>query len=525
MTREDILSIITAIKEGDLTYIIAFLAKDANCLLTTLLEDANGREIPAIHYAVLCGQLEIVNHFLEKKPTLLNITDNYGQTPLLYAAANGHTDIVNYFISKNADLNLAIDRPGHKSNKMTPLDQAMEGGHYGAANALILGITAHQSINAILPLIKNGAQALELMVSNPNLTNILLQDQRVTNLVNMIPCHITEKSITWYKPKGRRPSWFAEIDREQQTSSVYTARKKLGIGSNGCVRLFQNREGEKIGVKSLKNRIIVTSPQTRDHLRNNLQREAELNKAAYPDTILSETFEFDYHRKGQTSYTNRYVMPYVEGQTAWVLMHETICPHQLAAMTLGIALELDRIHRLGIIHGDLNPENVMLRPGDNNAFLTRFVDFGCSYFLTDDSALLWTFHIDSTWIAPELCTESQLTVKPNTNQDVYGLGFSLNYSLEDNPCYQELLELYPSINTFISTSQRKTPFLRPDLQSFCEQLQNELQLQLKFSANISQTDSRPKIKDILKNHPLWTKRLDDSNSTAVTHDQKSNRIE
>ncbi len=224
MTREDILSTINAIKKGNLAHITAFLEDDSNCLLTTLLEDTNGRELLPIHYAAMYGQLEIVTYFLEKNPNLLNIRNNYGETPVLCAAASGHTDIVDYFISQNADLNLATDRPGHKNNKATPLERAMEGGHYGAANALILGITAHQSVNAILPFIKNGAQALELMVSTPNLTNILLQDKRVTNLINMIPCHITEKSITWYKPKGRRPSWFAEIDLEQKRmNTVYSS--------------------------------------------------------------------------------------------------------------------------------------------------------------------------------------------------------------------------------------------------------------------------------------------------------------
>ena len=622
MTREDILSTINAIKEGNLAHITALLEDDSNCLLTTLLEDTNGRELLPIHYAAMYGQLEIVTYFLEKNPNVLNITDHsnqtplrfaaanghellvkyltecgadlslathaphygshgyrpihwaawrghdkvvnclieqhddintplgveqyhlihiasikghvkvvatflehnpnllnirnsYGETPLLCAAANGHTDVVNYFISQNADLNLATDRPGHKNNKATPLERAMEGGHYGAANALILKITAGQTDHAILPFIKNGTQALELMVSKPSLTNILLQDERVSNLIHIIPCFITEKAITWYKPNGRRPSWFAEIDREQQTSSVYTHAKELGVGSNGRVRLFQNHNGERIGVKSLKNKIIGASPQQRACFKRNLNKEAQFNKAAYPDTIFSETFEFDYRTSGQTSYTNRYVMPYVEGQTAWVLMRKTICPHQLAAMTLGIALELDKIHRRSIMHGDLNPANVMLQPGDNNVFLARFVDFGHSYFLTDDSAKLWTFQIDSTWIAPELCTGSRLAVKPNANQDVYGLGFSLNYTLKNNPSYREVLELYPSIHTFISTSQKKAPLERPSLQSFCEQLQNELQL--KFSADISQTDSRPKMEDILKKHPLWAKLQENSNSTTVSN--------
>ena len=521
MTKEDILSIINAIKEGKLSDISAFFEDDSNCLLTTRLDDGNGRELLPIHYAALYGQLEIINYFLEKDPDLLNITDSYGETPLLCAAANGRTDVVNYFISKNADLKLATQRPGHKNHDTTPLERAMEGNHYGTANALILQITANQSEHAILPFIKNGKQALELMVSNPKLTNILLQDERVTGLIHGTPCNITEQSVRYYKQRGHRPSWFAEINRENQTSSIYNPVQELGVGTYGRVRLFQNSNGEKIGVKSLKSDYVVVSKEKRDRLGNELKREAQFNKAAYPDTTFSETFEFNYRISGQSAYTNRYVMPYVEGQTAWLLMRKTACPHQLAAMILEIARELDKIN-VCIIHGDLNPKNIIIQRGNNDAFIVRFIDFGRSYYLTEDSAKLWPFQTEPTWIAPELCTGSRLAVKPNVNQDVYGLGFSLSYALKNNPSYQELFELYPSITTFIVTSQRKTPSQRPSLQSFCEQLQNELQL--KFNDNRNQTNSRPNMAEILKNHPLWAKLLEDSNSTAVAHGQKSNRI-
>lgn len=426
-----------------------------------------------IHIASLAGQLEVVKILLDNDPDLLNIADLYGQTAVLWAAAHGHAHVVAYFISEKANLDIATHRPDHADHGKTPLTRAMESKHYDAANLIILKITAGQSKDTILPFVQAGAQALELMILDPALTRIFLQDDRVLCLIkNTFGCSVTKQSIDWYKMAGRRPSWFAHINLETGGSSVFKPVRELGEGSNGIVRLFQNAESQEIGVKSLKYSIVDISSDQRDARARKLKREAGFNKLAYPNDQMSKIFEFNYKSGDQSLYTNRYLMPYIKGEVAELFIPKITCSYQLAEITLQIARELHRNHNLGIIHGDLSPTNMMIYC-ENKKFIIRLIDFGCSSFLTDRSATIFKSGGPITWCAPEVVGAIGL-VKPNQNQDVYSLGFSLNMVLGRHPSYHELMQLFPSIELFISAAQNINPMDRPSLESFCAQLSNEL---------------------------------------------------
>ena len=426
-----------------------------------------------IHIASMAGHLEVVKILLNKNPDLLNITDAYHQTPVLWAAANGHAHVVAYFISENANLDIATNRPEHIDHDKTPLTRAMEGKHYGAANLLILKVTANQSKDIILPFVQAGTQALELMILDPALIHIFLQDHRVLRLImNTSGCHISSQSIDWYKAAGRRPSLFAHINTETGGVSVFKPVRELGKGSNGIVRLFQNAESQEIGVKSLKDSIVDISSEQRDARARKLKREAEFNKLAYPNDQMSKIFEFNYISGDQRFYTNRYLMPYIKGEVAKLFIPKITCPHQLAEITLQIARELHRIHNIGIIHGDLSPSNMMIYC-ENKKFIIRLIDFGCSSYLTDRSAYIFKADGSIKWYAPEVVGTTN-SIKPNQNQDVYSLGFSLNMVLDRHSSNQELMKLFPSIGLFISAAQNINPMARPSLESFCAQLSNEI---------------------------------------------------
>lgn len=452
-----------------------------------------------IHIASQEGHLNVVKILLNQDPELVDITDVYGQTPVLWAAANGHLDVVTYFISENANLNLATNRPDHADHGKTPLMRAMEGKYF----AMALQIIANQSKSAILPVVQSGAQALELMMLDPTLTDIFLRDDRVLNLIKKTRgCNITTQSIDWYKQAGRRPSWFVEFDSVTGRSSVFKPVKNLGKGSYGTVRLFQNAENQKIGVKSLKETIVDISPTEYESQTRKLKREAEFNQLAYPNDQMSKTFELYYkNHHGHRFYSNRYVMPYIKGVVVESLIPTITCSYQLAKISLQIAQELHRIHNLGIIHGDLHPSNIMMYRNDatvisnpakgpssqaprddgqgvtiypnHEKFIIRIIDFGCSSFLTDLSARIVSFHGATKWYAPELVGVSRL-IKPNQNQDVYSLGFSLNMLFSRHSSYQELMQLFPCIGVFILEAQNINPMNRPSLESFCAQLSNEI---------------------------------------------------
>ncbi|MGC1182100.1 ankyrin repeat and protein kinase domain-containing protein [Legionella sp.] len=423
-----------------------------------------------VHLVAAKGYLEIIKIILQKHPDLLDITDTNNQTPVLWAAASGHVPVVDFLVGLGADLTIPTIAPNHDCHGFRPIDWAIKGRHYEVANLLILKITGLQNKKAILPFVKDGTQALELMVQEPSLINIMLQNDRIVHLIKKANCNMTQQSIYWYKAAGRRPSFFAHIDKKSETSSIYKPTQKLGAGGYGVVRLFQSKDGQKIAVKSPINNSIVLSKSKPSYLTDSIKREAEFNKQAYPDDI-SEIFQFGWIRDSQSIYTNRYIMPFIKGETANDLLPKVTDPYQLAEIVLQITRELKRIHDAGIIHGDVQRRNIMIRC-KNTKFVVRFIDFGLSFYVTERSRNFFS-EAERKWMPPELCGKIEL-IKPNPNQDVYSLGFSLNRMLSSHSSHKQLMSSFPSIESFIANSQNINPTKRPSLELFCQQLSCEL---------------------------------------------------
>lgn len=426
-----------------------------------------------IHLASMNGRLEVVKLLLDKNPNLLNEVDMLNQTPLLWAAAQGHVDVVNYLLSKNANCEMATRDPFEIEPDRTPLMWAMNNKYYETANALIIKKCETEKIETLMYLVETGEQALDLMALKPAFIPIFLRDKTITDAIKKSPCKIIDDSIHWYKSAGRRPSFFANINTTTNTSTVFKPVQELGRGSYGIVRLFRSSEGQELGVKSLKNPITNTPWFGQDQLGLNIKREAQFNQIAYPNDPLSEIHEFHRNTNGHSHYTNRFIMAYIKGDTAKPALMKVTSPHLLAHISLKIAQELERIHQLGIIHGDLYHSNIMIHCDDNKNVAVRLIDFGLASYLTDRTVKIFQ---DQTawWIAPERCNGNRRLIKPNPNQDVYSLGRTFHHIFEHHPSKKQLMELFPAIRSFISTSQEIIPTERPSLALLCEQLMNEL---------------------------------------------------
>jgi ankyrin repeat protein len=432
------------------------------------------KKLHLIHIASLQGFLEVIKVLLVQNPSLLNEIDALNQTPVLWAASKGHYHVVHYFISLQANIDLATHRPYHENHGLTPLMWASKNGCYEAANALILKKIETEAKELFIPLIRTAAQALDLMALEPAFINSLLSDRKIYNLIRKSNCRITDDAIYWYKPAGRRPSLFVEFNTKTETSIVFKPVKELGEGAYGIVRLFQATEGQEIAVKSPRSPIINTPWFCRSQLGLATRKEAEFNQIAYPNDPLSEIFNFETTQNKQSIYTNRFVMSYVKGEKAILLIPKIKSVQELATITLKIAQELDRIHQVGIIHGDLHLANIMIDYDGHNNIVVRFIDFGLSLHRTESAARTWEKQIRS-WIPPELCGKASSSIKPEPNQDIYSLGNTLKLIFEKHSCYQALMKSFPSIHSFITASQAIVPENRPTLSLFSQQLTNELQ--------------------------------------------------
>ncbi|MBA2709463.1 MAG: ankyrin repeat domain-containing protein [Tatlockia sp.] len=90
-----------------------------------------------IHLAAKLGLTDLVKTMIKKNPGLLNQTDIYNQTPLLWAASEGHFELVEFLISKNAKKYYATFVPQeHIFNGRTALYWATLNGHHKIVNLL-----------------------------------------------------------------------------------------------------------------------------------------------------------------------------------------------------------------------------------------------------------------------------------------------------------------------------------------------------------------------------------------------------
>ena len=388
-------------------------------------------------------------------------------------------------------------------------------GHNDIASRLILNSITPENQDAILSFVNTAALALELITLEPAITHVLLKNKRIAALIhNDNNCHIMEKTIKWYKPHGRRPSWFADINIETGSSCVYQPEKKLGAGNFGVVRSFLDAKNhQRIAVKSLKKDKINLSQPNRQHEENLLEYEAAFNRQAYPNDTLYEVFQFDREINGMKTYSNRAVTRYIEGEIAQTFFKKITCERDLAKLILRITQELQRIHepKVGIIHGDIKDDNIMIHQV-NNEFMIRFIDFGNSSYFMENSPITYE-ETKIQHLPPELFDDRRHTIRPHPSIDVYSFGSMLNRIFSNHLSYLKLIKSFPFIHTFILESQNNDPCKRPSLAAFYQQLNDELNRQTSFK------QLRKRLILVAQQYPSLSKKQQDLCLTfMLTHD-------
>ena len=146
--------------------------------------------------------------------------------------------------------------------------------------------------------------------------------------------------------------------------SGYEMVREVGTGSTGTVYLArQVSTGRQVAVKALSPSLL-DAPGFRDRFR----AEARLMTRFDDENLVNI---YDYLEPGDGAYL---VMQYVAGAPLRSLMRsgERLSPQQSLGVLAGALSGLAAAHRLGVVHGDLKPENVVVS-GDG---VSKLVDFG-----------------------------------------------------------------------------------------------------------------------------------------------------
>ncbi len=206
------------------------------------------------------------------------------------------------------------------------------------------------------------------------------------------------------------------------TGSLFTERfriiEELGAGGMGKVyRVRDEKLNEEVVLKLIRPDI-ASDPKIIARFRNELKTA---RKIGHPNVART----YDLNESGGMHYIT---MDYVRGENLKRLIRKVgrMSPAQAIAIARQICAGLSEAHKLGVIHRDLKPQNIMV---DENG-RAMIVDFGIarslhSESLTDTGVMIGT----PEYMAPEQAEGD----KPGPHTDIYALGVILYEMLTGEP--------------------------------------------------------------------------------------------
>lgn len=158
-------------------------------------------------------------------------------------------------------------------------------------------------------------------------------------------------------------------------------------------------------------------------------------------------------------------------------MVKSLDENNVVQVILALVKQVQALHALGVIHGDLKVDNILVSMENAQCDIT-LIDYGLSS-LQGQPATVFSTVLYRSYIAPERFFCKTHKVLAHASQDVFSLGFCLRRLLTALPlsCYVKVTKKHPSIDLFIKGAMKKDPNKRPTLHAFEEALSKELRCQ------------------------------------------------
>lgn len=192
-------------------------------------------------------------------------------------------------------------------------------------------------------------------------------------------------------------------------------RYELGevVGRGGVAEVYAARDvslERRVAIKALR-ADCVHDPTVRAHFRREVQSSASLN---HPTVVAVYDSGEDNVGGAQVPYL---VMEYVEGQSLRELLDDvSALPPTRALETVdGVLRALDYAHRMGIVHRDVKPGNVLVTTDGD----IKVTDFGIASDVTDNTSTLTTQVVGTaSYLSPEQARGEQV----DGRGDLYSTG-------------------------------------------------------------------------------------------------------
>jgi serine/threonine protein kinase len=215
--------------------------------------------------------------------------------------------------------------------------------------------------------------------------------------------------------------------------SKYELVELLGQGAMGAVyRAHRLHIGDEVAVKLLHADLVLEG-QAVERFRREARSAAMIS---HPNVVSIHDFS-DGHSKGAPAYI---VMELVKGVSLRTLLKQEgrLSAERAVALMRDICAGVGIAHRQGVLHRDLKPDNVIIKPAIHEGELesAKVVDFGLAKLrdVAGGSALTQTGTVIGTlyYMSPEQCSGEELDARA----DVYSLGAMLFEMLTGGPPFE-----------------------------------------------------------------------------------------
>jgi serine/threonine protein kinase len=252
----------------------------------------------------------------------------------------------------------------------------------------------------------------------------------------------------------------AELSEGAVLLERYLVLRQLGRGGNGIAYLAEDRQlsGKKVVIKML-----YRPGRQGASWAAGFRREMEaLARIDHPGVV--QVLDFS-DGDGTQPFL---VMQYVDGVTLRTeLKAGRFSLERAAAILAQIGDALDAVHRSGVAHHDLKPENIMIQKSPNGAEIVRLIDFGIAKVeeskINDCTTSLMLVGT-TRYMAPE-----QVLGKAGYTSDIYALGL-VAYEVLTGCCPYMPESAFELLDMQLDLRFMRPRKLRPDLPRKAERL-------------------------------------------------------
>jgi serine/threonine-protein kinase len=237
-----------------------------------------------------------------------------------------------------------------------------------------------------------------------------------------------------------------------ETVGGYLLKRQLGAGGMGAVYLARHRSLPRDVALKVLHPAFATIPE----FRGRFEREADLLCALEHSNVV------DVLDKGQDGDLLWIAMQFVDGPDLHTALRERgpFPPERALEIVAAIGSALDHAHGRGLLHRDVKPANILLKPGADGAEQAMLTDFGIAKNVASVTPLTRDGQVPATvaYAAPE-----QVAGEPMDGRaDVYSLGVVLFELLTGRRAFPQD-DLSPLVASVLAGPVPDVRAVRPDL--------------------------------------------------------------